>query len=210
MPFDIRYKSSTYLSEFHDPGQLLDKLFGHPAICPWCFNARRRLHPDHDAALADHLLGRNESAFEALGHEVDKQAGEIKVERNQSTATRDTIPSNIPPTVIDGERKPGHGKQVCECGVVDYSPDDDRSHGQMFEAVENIADRLDDADVPFDEHAAIQDLKQQYNQQSGELEGDDYRVLRRTIDAGRNATNSTADRVQNLQKTRDSADADRV
>lgn len=159
----------------------LERLWDDPGLCSFCFARRRTYHTEYEEDVASHLTGRNTAALEARGHTVDDD-GTLLVNTATSTPDPGTVQEVVPPTEIDGRHYPPRPKTICECGTVDYDPTVDRTVGELFEALENIARQFAIDDVAFDDDAAIAMLKKTSSIDA--LAGKDADVLRASIKLG--------------------------
>ena len=163
---------------------ILEALWDDSGICSWCFQRRRRYYTEYEESVAEHLTGKNMSALECRGHEVTDD-GTLLVD---STATSDADPSTyrevVPPRTDEYGSPVERPKalNVCECGVVDYDPSDDRSTRELHECVDNISERLE-GEFEFSTEAAHRTVSKL--RERDEFGGRDKDVLRLAIKFGR-------------------------
>lgn len=159
----------------------LERLWGDPGICSFCFARRRQYYTEYEEELAAHLQGRNTAALEARGHTVDDD-GTLLVNTATSTPDPSTVQDVVPATEIDGHHYPPRPKTICQCGTVDYDPSTDRETGELFTALEHIAGHLDADNVDFNHDAATEMLRKAIT--IDKLAGKDGQVLQKAIKIG--------------------------
>ncbi|WP_436343991.1 hypothetical protein [Natronorubrum sp. FCH18a] len=139
-----------------DAETILEALTDADGICRWCFGRRCHYSPSHPSAgLPD--------------RDVDP------------SASHETVPARTDERgdVVD----PARPHVVCECGVVDVDPTDDRTVDELLEAVVNLSDRLAEAGLAHSSGAA-QILVDKYRE-AGEAGGNDDEILENAIRLGR-------------------------
>jgi hypothetical protein len=159
--------------------------------CPWCFDRVRRLYPEHDAARIRSIHAGESSAepgvLEAAG--ITKQEdGTLQVDSATSDADPATVKSVVPPTRLPApDWHPAETRYVAPrqqyvcatCGIVDHDFTRARSWTWLLFAVGNIADRLHDEYLLFDELAAQQIVHKA--KQRPELTCEDDKILRNAV-----------------------------
>ena len=184
---------------------IFDRIQSDPGVCGWCFNRIRNYYPDYEHAVAEHLSRRNcaELTFTGRGHEVREDNtisvnetatsvrtqtahGVVVPEKRTRRYTRSGIPLGW--DVTEGPTI----KTVCDCGVIDrMDPNEKRSTPLLFEAVEHIADHLNEADISFNHSAAELVIRKASERDT--LAGKDRRVLIGAIEFGlRHASPATS------------------
>lgn len=174
--------------------RLFEHLFNDPALCVVCFSQKRTFYPEYDQAVAGHLLGRNGTVLELMGHRLDDE-GQLMVHKATSDADPNCYQEVVPPKTDDQGQiiEKASPRTVCECGVVDFDLDEDhRSTKQLYDSVENIAEHIHERDEidedGFDLDAAKEVVRQASKCDS--LAGHDRRVLIGAIELGLKAADS--------------------
>ncbi len=141
--------------------QLLQALCQASGLCPNCFARKREYHTEYEADVAEYLAeDKGISALETRGHSVSEDGTLLVDSTACSTPDPGTYYDVVPGTIIehdDGtrERKMPRAQTICECGVVDFNPEDARSNRELYEAVENIADHLEGEDIEVSGDAMV-------------------------------------------------------
>ena len=180
--------ANTTLSARARAERLFEHLFYDPSLCVVCFARKRSYYPEYDQAVAEHLVGRNGTALESMGHRVDDEGG-LMVNKATSDADPATYQEVVPPKTDQyGQilELPGP-RTICQCGEIDFDLDENhRSKKQLYDGIENIAehilkrDEIDEDD--FNCEAAKEVIRQATKKDS--LAGRDRRVLVGAIEFG--------------------------
>lgn len=163
--------------------RLFDTLFSSPELCPLCFARKRCFYPEYDTAVAEHLVGENNTVLEAFGHRLDDEGG-LMVHSATSDADPNAYQEVVPPRKDEYGQilEPARPRTVCQCGVVDYDFDDPRSMSEMYDAIEHLAEHVREREGAFNLKAAKEVVRQSKNADS--LAGRDRRVLIGAIEFG--------------------------
>lgn len=172
--------------------EVVDELRSARGICSWCFSEIREYHTGYEALVANHLAQRNagELTFESRGHAVNGDRELVIGDSPESEADPGTISAHTPPTEIDGERRDGGPATICQCGRIDApARGEERSVDELFDAVKNIADLLDESDDAPDVDKTDMVVRLGRLTDGGRDNMNDTTVLSRAVDAGLGDTN---------------------
>lgn len=173
--------TTTTLSPRARAERLFEHLFYDPSLCVVCFARKRSYYPEYDQAVAEHLVGRNGTILESMGHRVDDEGG-LMVNKATSDADPATYQEVVPPkTDKYGQilELPGP-RTICQCGVVDFDLDEDhRTKKQLYDGIENIAEHIEEYDEIDEDAFHLPAAKEVIRQatKNDSLAGRDRRVL---------------------------------